>query len=284
MYTDLIEPFPTRIALELTPRCNLSCPMCPRHHIQVENIHMSNMLFRKLITEIKAENSQAIILPFWRGESCLHPEFLELIGFALDEGMRLHLSTNGHFMDQYYMSIFYRCEFVTFSLHTDKGFFNAQKLIQKKPLWSATTIQGSFVETEKSAGKFLKQCTRDPNLQGFDSIRLYAEHTIDGKFGKSAATQDRRDRSFCPKLCNTLIVSADGSFSRCNHVWVTEPSPSLNAVDITDIWKSKRLSMIRSGYPDVHCAPCDQWSGHTNGQVWKKDAQGRMVHINYGQM
>ena len=276
-----IEPFPSRIVLELTPLCNLACPMCPRHHIQVEDVYMSARLFKKLLLEIKAENSQAIILPFWRGESCLHPQFLDLLDFALKQDLRVHLSTNGHFMDQDFMDIFYRCEFVTFSLHTDKGFANAQRLIQNRPSWSSTTIQGSFVDTEKSVKKYLEQCTSDPDLKGFDSIRMYVEHTIDGEFGKGSAAKGDTKRSFCPKLCNTLVVSADGSYSRCNHVWATENSSDLHHASLKEIWHGERLNLIRNNYPDEACAPCDQWSGHTNGQAWQKDSQGRIIHTRY---
>ena len=248
--------------------------------LMVEHLLQYHPVFVKL-REL-AENSQTIILPFWRGESCLHPDFPDLVGFALDEGMRVHLSTNGHFMNQDFMDIFYRCEFVTFSLHTDKGFSNAKKLIRNKPGWSSTTIQGSFVDTEKSAGKYFQQCTRDPNLEGFDSIRLYQEHTIDGKFGKSSFPKDNSIRNFCPKLKNTLVISADGNFSRCNHIWITEDASNLHNTTLKEVWNGDCLNRIRRNYPDDECTPCDQWSGRTNGQAWHKDSEGRIVHTNYG--
>jgi organic radical activating enzyme len=279
-----IEEFPTRVVIELTPVCNLSCPMCPRQHVNLKESHMDNALFKRLIMEIKTENKNAVILPFWRGESCVHPDFLSLMSFALDQGLRIHLSTNGHFMDDEYRNIFYRCEFVTFSLHTDKGFSNAQKLIQNRPDWSKATIQGSFVDSEKSVDKYLELSSQDPDLKGFDSIRLYKEHTVNGEFGKSTMPGNNDIRRFCPKLENTFVIGFDGQYSRCNHVWETSPQPNLINNSIKSVWHCQEVRHIRQRYPDEKCFPCDQWTGHTCGETWRKDGQGRLIHQVFGEV
>ncbi|WP_291321135.1 radical SAM protein [Desulfonatronospira sp.] len=142
MTTDKIQSFPSRIVLELTPDCNLSCPMCPRQHIKLEESYMTWEMYKKLLDEIQEENSQAVVLPFWRGESCMHPEFLEMLDYALSQDFRIHLSTNGHFMSREHMEVFYRCEFVTFSLHTDKGFQNACRLVENRRHWGQTKNYG----------------------------------------------------------------------------------------------------------------------------------------------
>jgi organic radical activating enzyme len=276
-----IEPFPSRVVLELTPQCNLSCSMCPRHHIKQAEGFMANGLFKKLIDETKSENPRAVILPFWRGESCLHPHFVELLDYALNRGMRIHLSTNGHFMDRSFMEIFYRCEFVTFSLHTYTGYKNAKKMAAEKPSWSHCTMQVSFVNTEKNTADFLAECTSHETLQGFDSIRLYIEHTVGGEFGRSATAYDAK-RTFCPKLNNTFVVSADGEYSRCNHIWQPEVDTDLARSSIKETWDGSRLNEIRHAYPDGRCGLCDQWSGHTTGEAWRKNEQGSIEHFVYG--
>lgn len=276
-----IEKFPSRIVLELTPLCNLSCHMCPRHYIKKTDGYMSEQLFKKLIDEIEIENRQAIVLPFWRGESCLHPNFLELLNYALGKNLRIHLSTNGHFMDQEFMDVFYRCEFVTFSVHNNRGYKNARKLIENKPSWSQLTTQVSFVDSEKTTQKYLAECSSANDLKGFDSIRLYVEHTIDGEFGKSAASAND-NRFFCPKLNHTFVVSADGGFARCNHIWEPEYAQNLGSATIKEVWDGVRMNEIRAKYPDEKCTPCDQWSGHTNGEAWQKINDGQIKHKIYG--
>jgi len=276
-----ILSFPSRVVLELTPLCNLSCAMCPRHYIEETAGHMDATLFRKLIDEIEAVNSETIALPFWRGESCMHPEFVSLLNYALDKGIRVHLSTNGHFMAPEFMDIFYRCEFVTFSLHSRCGYENALHLIEQKPADCRTAFQVSFVDSEMSSKKYLEECISGGCLKGFDSVRLYEEHTIGGEFGKSTS-KAVVDRTYCPKLTHTFVIDADGGFSRCNHIWETENSLNLANVTIKEAWNSPRMTEIRTGYPDSKCLICDQWSGHTNGQAWQKNAQGNIEHIAYG--
>jgi hypothetical protein len=237
-------------------------------------------LFYKLVDEIEREDKAAILLPFWRGESCLHPQFSELLSYALDKGLRVHLSTNGHFIYQEFLEIFYRCEFLTVSVHTRRGFANARKLARGKPSWSNAIIQVSFVDTEKSASSFLFECINRIDLGGFDTVRLYVEHTVDGVFGK-LANPLAGERIFCPKLNDTLMISADGYYSRCSHIWVPELTPNLNQSTIREVWRGKCLEDIRNSYPDEQCMPCDQWRGHSSGEVWQRN-NGRVIHISYG--
>ncbi|WP_290075207.1 radical SAM/SPASM domain-containing protein [Helicobacter rodentium] len=274
---EMINFFPTRIVLELTPLCNLACSMCPRHYIKEKDGYMEERLFKKLVDEIVRENKHAIVLPFWRGESCLHPNFDILLQYALDNGLKIHLSSNGHFIEEKYLKIFYRCEFLTFSIHTPLGFENAQKIIQDKPKDCETTFQISFIDSERTTLKYLEKCISHPTLIGFDSIRLYKEHTIGGEFGKSTK-QSNKKRAFCPKLINTFAVSSDGYFSRCNHIWETQKEYNLTEHTIKEVWESQVMQNIRDNYPDNLCAPCDQWSGHTCGESWRMSPDG-IKHI-----
>lgn len=264
-----VNRFPSRIILELTPLCNLSCSMCPRHYINDNDGYMKDSLFRKLIDEITQENPQAIVLPFWRGESCLHKNFNKLLNYAINQKVRIHLSTNGHYVEEQYKDIFYQCEFLTFSIHTPLGFKNAKMVIDNKPKWCKTIFQISFVDSEKTTKKYLGNAIADSRLLGFDSVRLYKEHTISGEFGKMQS-QVRKKRHFCPKLIHTFAVSSDGCFSRCNHIWETQREFNLNDHSIKQVWESEVMNAIRRNYPDKQCFPCDQWSGHTCGESWNK--------------
>lgn len=272
----MIKDFPSRIIVELTPLCNLSCFMCPRHYITEKDGCMEETLFKKLIDEIVIENPNAILLPFWRGESCMHENFNSLLQYALNKNLKIHLSTNGHFMDKEKCDIFYQCEFLTFSIHTDKGYRNALEIMQNKPQNNKTIFQISFVDSEKTTAKYLQNCIEDSSLNGFDSIRLYKEHTIDGKFGNAKQNSNQK-RIFCPKLIHTFVISADGYFSRCNHIWETQKEMNLKDYSIREVWHSDVMQNIRSNYPDNKCKPCDQWSGHTCGEAWSKQ-DGEIKH------
>jgi len=274
-----ILSFPSRLVLELTPLCNLACSMCPRHYITEHDGYMSEALWKKLVDEVNAKAPDAVLLPFWRGESPMHPEFVKLLSYALDKGLRIHLSTNAHFLKGDHIPLLERCEFITFSIHTDYGYKLAKRFVENKPADGPTT-QISFVDCEESAQKILPELVKSSDLGGFDSIRLYVEHTKDGVFGYSGR-ETPMERTFCPKLVDTLVVSADGRISRCNHIWTPESECDLNRITLQEAWESKRMQTIRKTYPDNLCGPCDQWTGHTQGEVWKKTAEG-IEHQIYG--
>jgi hypothetical protein len=249
--------------------------MCPRRYVKLKNEHMDGDLWRRLIDEIAETYPEAIILPFWRGESLLHPDFPEFIDYALNKSLRVHISTNGHLVEGEHAGILARCEFVTFSIHTGLGLDLARKfLLLKKD--GKPTVQVSFVEEEKTA-KFLDQILQSPDLDGFDSVRLYEEHSKNGVLGKSGDI-GKLPRNFCPKLSDTLVIAHDGSISRCNHIWNTEKEIDLNKVSIREAWQTACLRQIRTEYPDSVCGPCDQWTGHTRGESWRV-REGRIEHL-----
>ena len=249
--------------------------MCPRHHIQAKDGNMSKVLWRRIIDDIARTAPDTIILPFWRGESLLHPDFIELIEYALNKALRIHISTNGILAIGEYATILSRCEFVTFSIHTEGGYENAKDFLCLKKS-NKHVVQVSFVKGEKTE-TILQQIINSSNLCGFDNVRLYDEHTKNGIFGKSDESDLKKSRIFCPKLINTLVIAYDGTISRCNHIWETEKELNLLNMDIRDVWNSIRLFEIRKNYPDQFCEPCDQWIGHTLGESWQS-INGNIEH------
>lgn len=272
------KDFPDRIVIELTPLCNLSCPMCPRHYIQSEKGYIGEELWRRLIDEIADASPKTLILPFWRGESLLHPRFIEFMDYALDRSLPIHMSTNGQLVSSDYAFVLSRLEFVTFSIHTELGYSRAKEFLAIRRDGTPTT-QVSFVTGEET-GWILNELVLDARLGGFDSVRLYREHTRSGVFGSLGHPLNIR-RTFCQKLLDTLVVSYDGKISRCNHIWETEEAINMNLVSIRDAWNSDLLKKIRKEHPDPRCASCDQWMGHTCGESWRS-VGGKVEHIVYG--
>ena len=260
--------FPDRIVLELTGKCNLACPMCPRHYAAASENFMEPELWNRLIDEIARENPQAVILPFWRGESLLHPQFCELMDYALERKLRIHMCSNGQVITPAQMETLRKLEFVTFSLHTPQGYRNARQFAAL-PRTSALTVQGSFVDCEQTTKSCLEELISDPELGGFDSIRLYVEHTKNGIFGGGGA-QEKGERIFCPKLSGTLAVASNGEISRCNHQWETDPALNVHDLTLREIWESSAMTALRRNYPDKKCSECEQWTGHTQGKRWQK--------------
>ena len=266
---------PERIVIEMTAECNLCCRMCPRNHIKLPKGFMKTELWTKLIDEITEKFPNSIVLPFWRGESVLHPHFTKLCKYAFQKGIRMHFSTNGHIIPGNVKQLLHHFEFLTFSIHTPQGFKHANEIVQMKEQTRMTQI--SFVESEKTV-EYLNSLLSQPDMAGFDSIRLYKEHTINGIFGSDGMEHEKR--IFCPKLLDTLVIAIDGSISRCNHLWETENKWNANHLSISEIWQSPFMNEIMVNYPDSHCMRCSQWHGHTMGERWEF-ANGKINHVRF---
>jgi hypothetical protein len=74
-------PFPQRITLELTNRCNLQCGFCPRKYMEPERGDMDVGLAKRLIDEM-ALHAPVQLVPFFRGETLLHPHWHEILAHA----------------------------------------------------------------------------------------------------------------------------------------------------------------------------------------------------------
>lgn len=274
-----IQNYPSRIVIELTPECNLSCKVCPRKYIGQKNGYISKDLWIKLIKEIAGYSPESVLIPFWRGESLLHPDFCDLMELALERLSHVHISTNGILADDENLRLLAKCEFVSFSVHTVAGYNNARRLLGfrsgKRPI-----VQVSFVEGEDSIGDIRSSVVSSPDLEGFDSVRIYAQHSRDGVFGSSGRKTGAK-RVFCPKLEGTLAIAYDGAISRCNHIWKTEKKINVKDMSIREAWDSDCLKQIRQSYPDSKCGPCGQWAGHTCGESWKNE-NGKIKHNRFG--
>ena len=78
--------FPNRITVELTNQCNVSCSFCPRQDVPMEIGFMDMGLYRKIIDEA-AQHLPVKLVLFFRGESLLHPHFLQCLGYAKERGI-----------------------------------------------------------------------------------------------------------------------------------------------------------------------------------------------------
>ncbi len=91
-----IIPFPPHLSIELTNRCNLSCRMCLRFHVETRKLGtMSLGLFRRIMEQV-ADAPAADVLLTGFGEPLLHPRFVECLQCAVDCGVRnLRIITAG---------------------------------------------------------------------------------------------------------------------------------------------------------------------------------------------
>ena len=110
------RPF-TSLELEISTRCNLRCPSCPRNVFSQFWIDRDMGLdtFEKILPAF--DQFQTIHFRGW-GEPLLNPHFSEMVTMASDSGARLVLTTNGQIMPKpdtlkRFENIFFRLDYGT---------------------------------------------------------------------------------------------------------------------------------------------------------------------------
>jgi radical SAM protein with 4Fe4S-binding SPASM domain len=88
---------PIEITLESTAKCNLYCPMCPRHIYTFDNENMDLELYKKIVQDCK--DYVEFIWPYGIGEPMIHPNIFEMIRITREAGIRTGISTNATLLD-----------------------------------------------------------------------------------------------------------------------------------------------------------------------------------------
>jgi MoaA/NifB/PqqE/SkfB family radical SAM enzyme len=193
----------SKYVIELTNDCNLSCTMCPRNYINMEIGYMSKGLFLELIDKIPKGST---VLPFWRGESTLHPDFREMIE-ELDD-YDVVLATNGTNPDQI-LEVLEYLNAVNVSIHNSQSYEGYRK-IKNHVNGSKPSVIASRVEGE---------------LEFIKNDRVYKQHTIDGIWGKVDGV-DGIQKTRCSKKDET-VIAWDGKIGKCCYVWDFSVSESV---------------------------------------------------------
>jgi hypothetical protein len=122
-----VAPFPLHVDFEASSRCNLSCSMCFRHHIEdPQYTDMDFGLFQKGIDECAANNLYSIRLS-WRGECTLNPRLFDMIAYAKQAGIKeVSLLTNGSLLDKPFSHELIRAglDYLTVSVDGPKHHYN----------------------------------------------------------------------------------------------------------------------------------------------------------------
>lgn len=92
----VVYGMPAALNVEISGKCNLRCPECltgsgqskrPSGFMEVE-------LYKKILSELKSYLLNVNL--YFQGEPMLHPDFFKFV--SLSRGIRLTLSTNGHYL------------------------------------------------------------------------------------------------------------------------------------------------------------------------------------------
>ncbi|MFQ5450102.1 MAG: radical SAM/SPASM domain-containing protein [Nitrospinaceae bacterium] len=292
--------FPERVTVELTPICNLSCVMCPRHELG-DGGYMDAGLFKKIIDEMAGHPGVALV-PFFRGESLMHPRFFELMRYAKEKNISpIQLTSNATILtEKIALQILdLGIDFLSFSLDSNdseayravRGFDldrvrqNVERFLELKKSMGLELprVQVSAVETEP-ARKHIEEFVAYWKDRA-DRVRIYTEHSRDGVYGRlDQAPEEFPHRLPCKKPMNEMVIYWDGQVALCNHDWNRkEFLGDVGKQSIQEVWEGAPYQEVRARHlenrcgQDPTCKGCDHWKvsylkSGMMGRLYEKEA------------
>lgn len=262
--------FPRSIIIEPTDKCNLSCSYCPRRSMKDKLGFMDYGLYTKLIDEINHYPDRELVL-FHRGESLLHPQFLDMVRYAEGRVGKILLATNGTLLTPEISHALSDCvDFLSFSIDLPDRFASVRggdyAVVKKNidyfiSINRHTETQVSMVMTDGVSASDVdefEKLWRDK----VDKVRVYVEHSKNEHFGSIEGSNF--ERKTCIKPFRQTVISWDGSIRRCNHDWDGCPLGNVGTTTIKEVWKSQEYTNLRSEQLSLKnlsepCNQCDSW-------------------------
>ena len=281
--------------MELTNHCNLNCVFCPRKYMEKERGYLSLALAKILLDEI-AGHAPVSLVPFFRGESLLHPEWDAILAYAKERRTGpVQMATNASLLtsERAERLLDIGIDFLSFSMDTvdpllyrklrgadyEKSLGNIMYFLKERAKRNAPVdVQVSAVETADNKEEM-------ENFVAFwkpkvDRVRIYIEHSSDGAPGSLAhAPFPRSERKPCHKVFEDMVIYWNGDAALCNHDWTRLVSGrrigNVCESGIGAVWNSPEYRRIREAHNSAcldgvsPCEGCDHWAtGYTPAGYW----------------
>ena len=268
--------FPERVTVELTNHCNLNCGVCPRNKADMVQGYMDFTVFKKIIDEM-SQYLPVGLVPFFRGEALLHPDFANMLRYANAKKIKpIQISSNATLLTEKLAKEILDLEIdsLSFSIHADAAPAKGQKglicLLEEKKRRNRTlpNIQISRVKTKEnseSIDDFVRYWRNKA-----DRVRIYHAHSLDGRFGH-IANDSIMARRPCLKLLTDMVVYWNGDIAICNHDWQRKTLiGNVTNSPLEDIWRNESYEGIRKKHLDgdhrglLPCEDCSHWKAYYN--------------------
>ena len=273
-----LAAMPNSLDIELTNRCNLNCPKCPRGSMGRPEGDMSVDLFKNII-----DSSFPYIYFSWLhlfGEPLLNSNVLEMIQYASRKGVACGISTNATTLDEKLSKELCRSGLDTIIFSIDATTKKTYKRIRPG---------GSFNRVIKNTENFLNlperknikhtiiqmiQMNGNQNeVDGFikkwkgsdRSVHIKQETSWAGYF-KNKSQLNSIKHFPCSKLWERLTVDWQGDVSICCRDYKMQTKlGNITTQPFTKIWNSKQMfdlrkALIKNELENVPlCKSCDEW-------------------------
>lgn len=257
-----VSEYPLEIDLELSSVCNLNCPFCytitDDFKKSVSKKFMDVEVAKKVIDEI-GNKSVALRLSF-RGESTLHPSFIEIIKYAKEKGLKeVSFLTNGSTLTDDYFEEMLKAgvDWITISfdglneqyeynrkplkfremyerLHSIKNI--KQKNSTVKPVIKLQTV---WPAVQDNPSEYYNKLSPVCDFIAFNPIIDYS---------KSSSTENNYvDKFACPMMYQRIFITSDGNaVPCCNDILGEYVLGNIYKDSIHDIWHGEKLNKLRN--------------------------------------
>lgn len=292
LFLNVVPKYPNEVYIEITNKCNLSCIMCPRPHLERKIGDMEYSLFQKCINEISHFNPKPSVLLTFIGEPLMHKKVLDMVRYSKEKGLNTSLISNGCLLNKEITDALIEMQLdrITFSIDAvtqetydkirinsdfNRVHENIDYLIAKKKKLKAKfpIIQTSMVIQEENQSEY--EDFIDTWIDKVDQVYFQREFKdLEGGMGRQMSTRDefqldKEKRKPCYYLWQLMVVYCDGQVTTCP----PDDFGILTMGDATtqslyDIWHSEQYNRLRRKHirNDIKdkkpCLGCDYWRGY----------------------
>ncbi|MDR0605417.1 MAG: radical SAM protein [Bacteroidales bacterium] len=255
-----VNEYPLLVDLELSTLCNIKCPMCytitDEFKNKIKTGFMDIDLFKIIIDEIG--NKVPAIRLSLRGESTLHPDFIETIRYARSKGIKeISTLTNGSNLTESFIKkmVDAGIDWITISIDgigkiyekirrplKFKETLDKIKMLDRikkernlhKPVIKIQSIWPAIKENPESYYNLFSPIV---DLIAFNPLIDYLSKDKDILYEKNFS---------CPQLYQRLVVGSDGNVMACsNDECGSNIIGNANNEKIKEIWHGEKLTKIR---------------------------------------
>lgn len=255
---------PIEVTLESTAKCNLYCPMCPRHIYTFDDENMDMDLYRKIVADCK--DYVEFVWPYGIGEPMIHPRIFDMIRVTRDAGVRTGMSTNATLLDDeraemmldsgldYVILAFDGASKETYEKYRTGADFDKtrenilnflrKKLERKSPIF--TVLQMVLLRDNQVEVDAYRRLW---DIQGVDEVRFKRDEVqIDGSRSDDSRLEGQR-RNPCHLLWRgPLYVRYDGKAFPCCYMYDEEPIGDLREQSVMEVWNSSAMVGLREAH------------------------------------
>lgn len=285
----LSPEFPSQIIIDVTEFCNLACVHCPHSDFSKSPVyggrHLDPILHKKLIDEVaEASGGHCKYLRYTsEGEPLLHPDFIEMIGYAAKHArVSINVTTNGTFLTEKKAHALLDAGVDVLDISLDANTPETYALVRKNGDLNITRPNVlRLMELVKSGGYKTRVVVSFVELplnkhettdfkkfwenKGADYVVIRRPHSSGG--AKKELVQVDKDRYPCPYPWERLTLAPDGFIHFCPQDWVHGSVVcDFRTKTIKEIWQGEFMEKLREAHVQNDfsnhgfCGECPDWS------------------------